>query len=115
MKTFHKVVLDFNQLVAQHQFLEALDYYHEEVTSADNLQPAIKGLAALQQKTQEFVENASIESMEVVSLLSEDNLSVTNWWFAFTHKTLGSLSGHRISVQRWKDNKIIQEHHFYNE
>ena len=60
MKTFHKVVLNFNQLLAQHQFLEALDYYHEEVISADNLQPAIKGLAALRQKTQEFVENASI-------------------------------------------------------
>ena len=113
--SFHKVVLAFNSLLTQHKLLEALDFYDSEIIAADNLHQPVAGLAALKEKTADFIENTTIEAMEVVSLLSEENLSVTNWWVAYTHKKFGRVAGHRFSVQRWKDNKIIQENHFYVE
>ena len=115
MTSFHKVVLEFNQLLTQHKLLESLDFYDTEIISTDNLNQPVKGISALKEKTEDFIENAAIDAMEVVSLLSEDNLSVTNWWYAYTHKKLGKTAGHRFSVQRWKNNKIIQENHFYIE
>lgn len=115
MTSFHKTVIEFNQLLTQHKLLESLDFYDEEIVSTENLQPPVIGKFALQQKTELFIQNSSIESFEVVSLLSEDNLSVTNWWYSFTDKNLGKKAGHRFSVQRWRNNKIIQENHFYVE
>lgn len=113
--TFHKTALAFNQLVSQQKFIEALKFYDDNVVSTDNLNPPVIGLSSLEAKTIDFIENAKIETIEIVSLLSENNLSATNWYYAYEHKTLGKFSGHRFSVQRWKDNKIIQENHFYNE
>lgn len=115
MATFHKTVLEFNQLITQYRFIEALSFYDKEIISTDNLSSPIVGISSLQKKTKDFIENAKIEAIEVVSLLSEDNLSATNWYYDYEHKTLGKFSGHRFSVQRWKNNKIIQENHFYNE
>jgi hypothetical protein len=115
MTSFHKVVLEFNQLLTQHKLLESLDYYDSGIISTDNLGQPITGISALKEKTEDFIKNATIDAIEVVSLISEDNLSFTNWWYAFNHKKFGQVAGHRFSVQRWKNNKIIQENHFYVE
>ncbi len=115
MTSFHKVVLEFNSMLTQHKLMESLVFYDDEVVSTANLNQPIVGMSALKEKTEEFMRNATIDAIEVVSLLSEENLSVTNWWYAFTHKKLGKVAGHRFSVQRWKNNKIIQENHFYIE
>lgn len=115
MTSFHKTVVEFNRLLTQHKFLETLAFYDDEIISTDNLNPPVIGIAALKEKTERFIENATIEAIEIVSLLSEDNLSVTNWWYSFTDNKIGKVAGHRFSVQRWKNNKIIQENHFYNE
>lgn len=48
-------------------------------------------------------------------MLIENNLSATNWYYAFEHKESGSVNRHQLSVQRWKDDKIVQENHFYYE
>lgn len=115
MVTFHKTVLEFNSLISQQKFIESLSFYDDGVVVADNLNAPINGKALLQKQIEEFVEGATIEAIEVVSLSSEEDLSFTNWYYSFGHTSLGKFSGHRFSVQRWKNNKIIQEHHFYNE
>jgi len=115
MTSFHKIFLEFNSLLTQHKLLESLDFYDSEIVSTDNLDQPVTGISALKEKTADFIANATIDAIEVVSLLSEDGLSVTNWWYAFTHNKLGKVAGHRFSVQRWKNNKIIQENHFYSE
>ncbi|MBS1507803.1 MAG: hypothetical protein JSS79_14265 [Bacteroidetes bacterium] len=113
--TFHKTALEFNQLVSQQKFIEALKFYDNNIVSTDNLHSPVIGISSLETKTKDFIENAIIETIEIVSLLSENNLSATNFYYAYEHKSLGKFRGHRFSVQRWKNNKIIQENHFYNE
>ena len=113
--TFHKIALEFNSLIAHRQFMETLDYYDEDVMVADNLDNPVVGKAAWRTRVQDFADNASINTIEVVSMSSEENLSFTNWYYSFEHPRLGKFSGHRFSVQRWRDGKIIQENHFYQE
>lgn len=104
----------YNKLSYQ-KFIEVLDFYDSEIVSIDNLNAPVIGIAALEARTKDFIENATIEAIEVVSLLSGDNLSATNWYYAYEHKKFGKINGHRFSVQRLKNNKIIQGNHFYNE
>lgn len=115
MENFNDTVLAFNLLVQQNRFMEALDrFYDDEVISTDNLNPPNVGRAALTAEMQDFIANATIKKVELVSIIVEDNLSVSNWYYVFDHKKFGKINTHQLSVQRWKDNKIIQENHFYN-
>ena len=106
MATFHKTVLTFNSLIAEQKFREALDFYDDDIVVADNLEAPVRGKAALRKQVDDFAENASVEAIEVVSLSSEDDISFTNWYFSFNHKTKGPFSGHRFSVQRWTNKKL---------
>ncbi|MET0243929.1 MAG: nuclear transport factor 2 family protein [Flavitalea sp.] len=116
MPAINEVVMQFNELIHQQKFLEAIDqFYHPDVISGDNSNPPIIGTEKLKASVQHFIENATIHKIEIVSLLIEKDLSVTNWFYAFDHKDLGSAEHHQFSMQRWKDNKIVQEQHFYAE
>lgn len=115
MEYFNDIVLAFSLLVQQNKFIEALDkFYDEQVVSTDNLNPPNVGKAALLTEVENFIANATIEKVEFVSIIIEDNLSVTNWHYIFDHEKFGRINTHQLSVQRWKNNKIIQENHFYN-
>lgn len=115
MTSFNKIVLEFNSLLSQQKYIEALNFYDSEIVSIDNLDLPVTGISSLKMKTEDFIQNARIDTVEVVSLIMENNLSATNWYYAFEHKKYGKVNGHRFSVQRWKGNKIIQENHFYSE
>lgn len=115
MTTFSEIVFEFNHLVQQNKFVEALDqFYDDKVVSTDNLNPPNVGIEALRAEVDNFIENATIEKVELVSIIIENNLSVTNWHYKFKHKQFGNIDTHQLSVQRWANNKIIQENHFYN-
>lgn len=116
MNPFNETVLAFNALIQQNEFMEALDrYYDEGVVSTDNLHPPHVGKAALVAEVNHFLENATIKKVELVSIIIEDNLTVSNWYYVFDHQMFGKIDTHQLSVQRWKSGKIIQENHFYNQ
>jgi len=116
MKTLNSTVVAFNSLIQQNKFKEALDeFYADEVVFTTNLNSPAIGIAAFRTVVEEFMQNAKIEKVELVSLMMEKDLSVTNWYCALDHKKFGSIDMHQLSVQRWKDNKIIQENHFYSD
>lgn len=114
MQSFNEIVTEFNSYIHQQRFLEAIDkFYHPNIISADNDAALVNGIEALRTEVKRFVENTNFQKIEIVSLLIEKNLSVTNWYYAFDHKQMGSVDHHQFSMQRWQDNKIIQEQHFY--
>ena len=114
MQSFNEIVMEFNSYIHHQKLLEALNtFYHADIISADNDKTPIVGIDNLRNEVKHFVEHAQIHKIELVSLLIENNLSVTNWYYSFDHKTIGRIDHHQLSVQRWKDNKIIQEHHLY--
>lgn len=108
MTNFNDTVLAFNAFIQQNKFIEALDtFYDEQIVSTDNLNAPNVGKAALLTEVKSFMSMASIEKVALVSLIIEDNLSVSNWHYKFSHKTFGLIDTHQISVQRWRSGKNI--------
>jgi hypothetical protein len=114
MQSFNEIVMEFNTYIQQQKFLEALDkFYHADVISAVNDNAPVVGINSLRNEVKLFMEDTQIHVIELVSLVMEKNLSVTNWYYSMEHKQIGVMDHHQFSVHRWKDNKIIQEHHLY--
>ena len=115
MTKFTEIVKEFNSLVQQYKFIEAVDkFYHENIISTDNNNEPVKGLENFREAVKKFIATTEMEKLELLSTIIDENLSVTNWHYIFTAKNFGRLDYKQISVQRWKDGKIIQENHFYN-
>lgn len=114
MQSFNEIVMEFNTLIHHQKFLEAIDqFYHPDIISQDNDKKATVGTESLRHEVRQFIANVQIHKIELVSLVIENNLSVTNWYYSFTHKQYGSFDQHQFSIQRWNGNKIVQEHHMY--
>jgi hypothetical protein len=43
-----------------------------------------------------------------------EGVSVSEWFFDYTHKDFGSRTYTQLAVQRWKDGKIVEEKFYYN-
>lgn len=115
MANFSDTVKEFNALVQQYKFIEALEkFYDQDIISTDNANEPTKGIEQFRKAVEKFIDNTEVEKLELLSTIVENNLSVAHWHYVFTHKLFGRLDYKQISVQRWKDNKIIQENHFFN-
>ena len=115
MVKFIDTVNDFNSLVQQFKFVEAVDrFYDQNIISTDNSGEPTRGIENFRQGVEHFLSNATVENLELLSTIIEDNLSVAHWHYIFTVKKYGRLDYKQMSVQRWKNGKIIQENHFYN-
>jgi hypothetical protein len=115
MTKFTDTVKEFYSLIQQYKFIEAVDrFYDQNIISTDNSGEPTKGVENLRKSVENFISNSEIEKLELLSTIIEENLSVAHWHYVFTHKTFGRLDYKQISVQRWKNSKIIQENHFYN-
>ncbi|MGM8363808.1 nuclear transport factor 2 family protein [Flavobacterium sp. ARAG 55.4] len=115
MKNFKDTVEEFNSLVQQYKFIEAVDkFYDQNIISTDNGNEPTRGIEDFRKAVENFITNSKVEKIELLSTIIEENLSVAHWHYIFTNKTFGRLDYKQISVQRWKDGKIIQENHFYN-
>src|SRR5690606_14789390 len=115
MKTFTETVKEFNSLVQQYKFIEAVDkFYDQDIISTDNSNEPTKGMENFRKAVENFISNSEVEKLELLSTIVEENLSVAHWYYIFTNKMFGRLDYKQISVQRWRNGKIIQENHFYN-
>jgi SnoaL-like domain len=114
MQNLQDTVKAFNSLVQQQKWEEALNsFYDENVISADNEGEPVKGLAALKNGLKNFEANTSGISLTLKNSIVSDNMSVTEWHYIFTHKEWGKFDYDQLSLQRWKNGKIIHERHHY--
>ncbi len=108
-------VNDLNSLIRQFKFKEALEkYYDENILTSENESPPVSGLEAYKKNLEVFIENVSNYSAKLLSVLISDGITVTEWHYKFQHKLWGNWDKVQVSVQRWKNGKIIQERHYYN-
>jgi dGTP triphosphohydrolase len=106
---------DLNHLVLNGKALEAFEkYYHEEVAMQENEQMPTVSKAANREREKEFYSNVTeFRSAEVKSLAVGDDISYVTWHYDYTHKDWGVRNYTQVSVQRWKDGKIIHEQFIY--
>ncbi|MBU3026374.1 nuclear transport factor 2 family protein [Zobellia galactanivorans] len=115
MTKFENTVKEFNSLVQQFKFIQAVDkFYDQNIISTDNNNEPTKGIENFRKAVENFIANSEIEKLELISTIVDKDLSVAHWHYIFTNKNFGRLDYKQISVQRWKDGKIVQENHFYN-
>ena len=115
MSALLKKIDDLNELVRKGKVLEAFEkYYHDDVIMQENENPPTIGKAANLQREKEFYSSLTeFRNAKPLKITVGDNTSMVQWQFDYTHKDWGVRNYKQVSVQDWKDGRIIKEQFFY--
>jgi ketosteroid isomerase-like protein len=109
-------ITQLNQLVLQGRSLDAFEqYYDEQVVMQENgLQPTV-GKAANRQRELEFYGNIlELRAAQVLDVAAGEDVTMVVWHYDYTHKEWGDKNYMQVSVQHWRDDKIVREQFFYD-
>lgn len=106
---------DLNDLVLQGRSLEAFEkYYHDDVIMQENENSPTIGKQANLEREKEFYSSITeFRSARPLKITVGENISMVQWQYDYTHKDWGVRNYTQVSVQEWKDGKIIKEQFFY--
>jgi hypothetical protein len=115
MNNISQKLNDLNNLVISGKLLEAFDrYYDDNVSMQENANAPVVGKKENYQREVEFLGNISeFRKAAVVDLAIGDNVSYVTWQYDYTHKEWGVRNYTQVSVQHWKDGRIVREQFFY--
>lgn len=115
MENVREKLNDISKLVINGQLLDAFEkYYHDDVIMQENENIPTVGKTANLLREKEFLNN--ITEFREAKMLSSgvgDNVSYAEWKYDYTHSEWGIRNYTQVSVQHWKDGKIIKEQFFY--
>lgn len=107
-------VAKLNELVAQFEYKNAHDkFYHKELIKHENEDAPTIGLDKHRNEMKVFLSKISNQSAKVLNVIVSDDISVTEWHYKFDHADWGKRDFKEVSIQRWKEGKIIHERHLY--
>ena len=106
---------DLNDLVLQGKALEAFEkYYHDEVIMQENESSPTIGKEANRQREKEFFSSITeFRTAWPLKITVGEGVSMVQWHYDYTHRDWGVRNYSQVSVQEWKDGKIIKEQFFY--
>lgn len=114
-ETIESSLNDLNGLVQSGRLMDAFEkYYHEDVVMRENENAPVVGKDANRRREIQFLDNilefrgASVDRMGIGA-----DTSFVVWTYDYTHKEWGVRKYTQVSVQSWKEGKIIQEQFFY--
>lgn len=115
MSTITEKLEDLNQLVISGKLLDAFEkYYHDDVVMQENEQEPVAGKDVNRKREETFLSNiVEFRDASVKGLAVSDNTSFVIWSYDYTHKEWGVKKYTQVSVQTWKDDKIVKEQFFY--
>ena len=115
MSTLLEKISDLNDLVLQGKALDAFEkYYHDDVIMQENDNPPTIGKAANRQREIEFFDSiTAFRSAKPLKVTVGEGITMVQWQYDYTHKDWGVRNYTQVSVQEWKDGKIIREQFFY--
>ncbi len=107
---------DLNSLVLAGKPMEAFEkYYHDDVSMQENnLPPTLSKAANRDREIQFFNDVTEFRGAEVKGLAIGDDISYVTWHYDYTHRQWGERNYTQVSVQHWKDGKIIYEQFIYS-
>lgn len=113
-KNLINMVAEFNKLVAAFKYSEAHEkYYHNELIKHENEDAPTIGLDNHKKEMKVFLSKISNQSAEMLNTIISDDISVTEWHYRFDHSEWGKRDFREVSIQRWREGKIIHERHLY--
>ena len=107
---------DLNGLVMEGKLLDAFEkYYHDDVVMQENeLEPFVSKKFNREREI-EFLNNITdFRGATVKGIGVGDDISFSVWHYDYTHKEWGVRNYTQVSVQEWKDGKIIKEKFIYS-
>jgi hypothetical protein len=108
------LVHKLNSMIKDLRYLEALDeFYDENIVTCENENEPIVGLAKYRERGKGFLKIISNYSAELKNVVVSEDMSVTEWHYKFDNKITGPWECTQLSLQRWKNGKIIHERHHY--
>jgi hypothetical protein len=114
-KTIDEKIKHLNTLILEGKALEGFDlYYDDEVVMQENELAPTVGKKANREREQNFFGSITdFRGAKVLDLAVGENVSYVTWQFDYTHKDWGVRNYTQVSVQHWKDGKIVKEQFFY--
>ena len=105
-----------NQLILEGKILDGFEkFYSDDVVMQDNDYPQRVGKDVNRQYEEAFVNGLTeFRGAKVVNTLVSDGVAAVEWWFDYTHKDYGVRNYTQLSIQRWKNGKIVEEKFYYN-
>lgn len=106
---------DLNDLVLQGKALEAFEkYYHDEVIMQENESSPTIGKEANRLRENDFFSSITeFRTAKPLKITVGEGVSMVQWHYDYTHRDWGVRNYSQVSVQEWKDGKIIKEQFFY--
>src|SRR5436190_24080456 len=104
-----------NDLVLNGKALEAFEtYYDNDVIMQENENAPTVGKEANRKREKEFYSSIlEFRSAKLLNLTVGENITMTQWHYDYIHKDWGTRNYMQVSVQEWKNDKIIREQFFY--
>ncbi len=115
MNTLLKKISDLNDLVLQGKAMEAFEtYYDDDVIMQENENAPTIGKEANRKRENEFYSSiVEFRNAKLLKLTVGESVTMTQWHYDYTHKDWGIRKYTQVSVQEWKNDKIIREQFFY--
>lgn len=107
---------DLNNLVLEGRMMDAFEkYYHPDVAMQENEFPPVISKDANRKRELEFLGKIiEFRKAEVKGVGIGDEISFVIWNYDYTHKEWGVKNYSQVSIQEWKDGKIIREQFIYS-
>lgn len=117
MQTLNDKINHLNQLILDGKALEAFDlYYDDAVVMQENEQAPTLGKDANRQRELDFFSSITeFRGAAVLDVATGADVTMVTWQYDYTHKDWGVRRYKQVSVQHWKEGKIVHEQFFYGQ
>lgn len=115
MNTITEKIKHLNQLVLEGKALDAFElYYDDAVVMQENHSTPTVGKDANRQREIDFFGSITeFRGASVLDVAAGSDVTMVVWHYDYTHKDWGVRNYKQVSVQKWKDGKIVSEQFFY--
>ncbi len=110
------LVEDLVKMIGEGKMLEAFEkYYAEDVVMQENEGELRNGKETNRKYEEAFVNGITeVHSSKVLGVAVGDNYSTIESYMNVTHKDWGRVARTQVSVEHWKDGKIVNEKFYYD-
>ena len=111
------LVYDLHSRILQGDMLGAFeDHYAEDVVMQEPREEPRVGKDVNRKAEQEWMDNlVEFRGAEVrnVAINEEEGTVFSEWFNDYTHKQHGEMKGTQVSIQQWRDGKVVEERFYY--
>ena len=106
---------DINHLIMNGGLYDAFEkYYAEDVVTLEKDQVVANSRQENIDREKEFLGGVTNwNEARILHVASGENVTMSEWYLDFEHSVYGHKKGNQISVQEWREGKVVREQ-FYS-